>query len=94
MTIGSTGKLTFQSERGTPYCFPTGGVSLSSTISPFLLSFTPSAFPFHCWDGDCLHESMWKADLGPVNGAIAGGLDECEEFGVAGVEHEAIDGFL
>jgi len=35
--------------------------------------------------GGCIHQRMWKADFGSVDGAVAGGFDEGEVFGVLGV---------
>lgn len=42
----------------------------------------------------CLHQRMREADFGTVDGAIAGGFDEGEDFGVLRVTDKAIDSIL
>lgn len=41
-----------------------------------------------------LHESMGEADFGPIDGAIAGCLEESEIIGVLRVQYNAVNGSL
>lgn len=48
---------------------------------------------FECREED-LHKSMWKPDLGAIDGTIAHGLDEGEQLMVARVLDDLVEGDL
>lgn len=41
-------------------------------------------------EGGCIHQRMWEAHFGSVDGAIAGCFHEGEVFGVLGVEYYVV----